>query len=136
MELKKIKNGETNYRTFVCPAETTFEIIGGKWRPRILWELCKCEQPMRFGELQTALDGIREKALTHNLRELENMNLINRQEFAEFPPKVEYSLSVFGETLRPIFTVTAQWITTNRKNILEIIENNPKKNWQVRKELG
>lgn len=135
MELK-IKNGETNYRAFICPAETTFEIIGGKWRPRILWELFQREQPMRFGELQAALDGIREKALTHHLRELENMKLIVRQEFTEFPPKVEYSLSRFGETLRPIFTVTCQWIEANGENILEIIENNPSKDWHVRKEFS
>ncbi len=135
MELK-IQNGEANYRAFICPTETTFEIIGGKWRPRILGELCQSEQPMRFGELQTALDGVREKTLTHHLRELENMKLVVRREFAEFPPRVEYSLSPFGKTLRPIFTAAIEWVEAHGENILEIIENNPTKDWHVRKEFS
>jgi DNA-binding HxlR family transcriptional regulator len=121
-------------REFVCPAETTFQIIGGKWRPRILWQLCRSEQPLRFGELQAALDGISVKTLTHNLRELETMKLVVRRDFSEFPPKVEYDLSDFGKSLKPIFTVTYDWIAENRISVRQIISDNPSKGWLFRKD--
>ncbi len=118
---------------FVCPAETTFQIIGGKWRPRILWELCQREHPMRFGELQTALDGITVKTLTHHLRELETMKLVERRDFNEFPPKVEYGLSEFGKSIKPIFNVTYDWIAENQVAVRQIISDNPSKDWLFRK---
>ncbi len=120
---------------FVCPAETTFQIIGGKWRPRILWELSRRELPQRFGELQTALGEISVKTLTHNLRELESMNLVVRQDFNEFPPRVEYALSDFGKSLQPIFETTYNWISDNRSVVRQIISNNPSKDWLVRKDV-
>ncbi len=121
-------------REFVCPAETTFQIIGGKWRPRILWELSLRAEPMRFGELQTALGDIAVKTLTHNLRELETMRLVIRRDFGEFPPRVEYALSDFGKSLKPIFTVTYDWIAANRNAVRRIISDNPSKDWLVRRE--
>ena len=119
---------------FVCPAETTFQIIGGKWRPRILWELSRREQPMRFGELQTALGEISVKTLTHNLRELETMRLVVRRDFGEFPPRVEYGLTDFGKSLKPIFETTYSWISENRIAVRQIISDNPSKDWLVRRE--
>lgn len=119
---------------FVCPAETTFQIIGGKWRPRILWELGRRDQPLRFGELQTALGDIAVKTLTHNLRELETMKLVVRQDFAEFPPRVEYGLTNFGRSLKPIFSVTYDWIAANRNAVRQIISDNPNKDWLIRKD--
>lgn len=104
-------------REFVCPAETTFQIIGGKWRPRILWQLCRSEKSLRFGELQSALGDISVKTLTHNLRQLEAMKLVVRCDFNEFPPKVEYELSDFGKSLKPIFSVTYDWIAQNQNAV-------------------
>lgn len=121
-------------REFVCPAETTFQIIGGKWRPRILWELSRRDAPVRFGELQTALGDIAVKTLTHNLRELETMRLVVRQDFGEFPPRVEYALSDFGKSLKPIFETTYEWISVNRVAVRRIISDNPSKDWLVRRE--
>jgi DNA-binding HxlR family transcriptional regulator len=121
-------------REFVCPAETTFQIIGGKWRPRILWELARRADSMRFGELQTALGEISVKTLTHNLRELETMNLVIRQDFNEFPPRVEYGLTNFGKSLKPIFETTYNWIAENRNAVRQIISDNPSKDWLVRRE--
>ncbi len=121
-------------REFVCPAETTFQIIGGKWRPRVLWQLCQSGTPLRFGELQTALGEIAVKTLTHNLRELETMRLVVRQDFGEFPPRVEYSLSDFGKSLKPIFSTTYDWIAANRSAVRQIISDNPNKDWMVRKD--
>lgn len=122
-------------REFICPAETTFQIIGGKWRPRILWELSRRAEPMRFGELQIALGDISVKTLTHNLRELEAMRLVIRQDFGKFPPKVEYELSDFGKSLKPIFETTYNWISENRAAIRQIITDNPSKDWLVRQEI-
>ena len=119
---------------FVCPAETTFQIIGGKWRPRILWELAQHAEPMRFGELQIALGDISVKTLTHNLRELETMNLVVRRDFGEFPPRVEYALSDFGKSLKPIFETTYNWIAENRNAVRQIISDNPSKDWLFRQE--
>ena len=121
-------------REFVCPAETTFQIIGGKWRPRILWQLCRSEKPLRFGELQTALGEISVKTLTHNLRELETMNLVIRRDFNEFPPRVEYALSDFGKSLKLIFETTYNWIADNRSAVRQIISDNPSKDWLIRKD--
>lgn len=121
-------------REFVCPAETTFQIIGGKWRPRILWELSRREQPMRFGELQSALGDISVKTLSHNLRELETMKMVVRRDLKEFPPRVEYGLTDFGKSLKPIFSVTYDWVAANQNAVRQIISDNPSKDWLVRKE--
>lgn len=134
METEKIEREEI-CREFVCPAETTFQIIGGKWRPRILWQLCRSETPLRFGELQTALGDISVKTLTHNLRELETMKLVIRRGFNEFPPRVEYALTDFGKSLNPIFETTYDWIAENRSVVRQIISDNPSKDWLVRKEV-
>lgn len=128
-------NDEEICREFVCPAETTFQIIGGKWRPRILWELSQRDEPLRFGEIQTALGEISVKTLTHNLRELETMKLVIRRDFGEFPPKVEYALSDFGKSLQPIFAVTYDWIAANQTAVRQIISDNPSKDWLFRKEI-
>lgn len=122
-------------REFVCPAETTFQIIGGKWRPRILWHLCQSAQPQRFGEIRAALDPLTVKTLTHHLRELETMKLVVRREFNEYPPKVEYQLSEFGKSLKPVFAATYEWIADNQSAVRQIISDNPSKDWLVRKEV-
>lgn len=118
---------------FICPIETIFQIIGGKWRSRILWELGRTEKSVRFGELQTALGDISVKVLTNHLRDLVALELIFRSEFAEFPRRVEYGLSGFGKTLKPIFGVTAEWIVENQDAVRKIIENNPNKDWRIKK---
>lgn len=130
----QITDPEQICREFVCPAEITFQIIGGKWRPRILWQLNRSEKPLRFGELQSALANISVKTLTYNLRELEAMKLVVRRDFSEFPPKVEYELSDFGKSLKPIFSVTYDWVAQNQNAVRQIISDNPGKDWLVRKE--
>lgn len=74
---------------------------------------------MRFGELRRSLNGITEKMLTQQLRELESINLIARKVYTEVPPKVEYSLSDFGRTLAPVFSALCVWGTENRSAILK-----------------
>lgn len=73
---------------------------------------------MRLGEPRRALGVITEKILTQQLRELESLNLVNRKIYAEVPPRVEYSLSDFGATLKPIFDGFASWETENKTKVL------------------
>lgn len=83
-----------------CPAETTLKAISGRWKLLILGELLTGVK--RFGELQRALEGITQKMLTQQLREMEEDGIIHRKVYPQIPPKVEYSLTPLGESLKPI----------------------------------
>jgi DNA-binding HxlR family transcriptional regulator len=90
-----------------CPAELTLDIIGGRWKVLILWQLFQGER--RFSELFRALDGITQKMLTQQLRELEKDGIVHRQVYPQIPPKVEYSLTPMGESLRPVVDAMCDW---------------------------
>ena len=90
-----------------CPAETTIGIIGGKWKLLILRELLAGAS--RFGELRRRVSGISEKILTQHLRELERDGIVARKIYPEVPPKVEYSLTASGKTLKPIVDGLHDW---------------------------
>ena len=90
-----------------CPVNFTLELIGGRWKTLILFNLQK--KAMRFSELKRALPGITEKMLTQQLRELEADNLLTRTVYAEVPPRVEYSLTDLGKSLWPVMDNIAQW---------------------------
>ncbi|GAB4154257.1 MAG: helix-turn-helix domain-containing protein [Candidatus Promineifilaceae bacterium] len=107
-------------QTHVCPVETGLELIGGRWKARILWKLHN--RTMRYGELRRELSGITEKMLAQQLRELERDELVTRTMYHEMPPRVEYSLSAFGKTLSPMLEILAEWGTQNREKIMQIIE--------------
>lgn len=99
----------TTTRIHACPVETCLEMLSGKWKPRILWKIYQNEV-MRFNELQRSISGgITAKMLTQQLRELEEDGLIDRQVYAVVPPKVEYRLSSFGQTLTPVLDAIAHW---------------------------
>jgi DNA-binding HxlR family transcriptional regulator len=83
-----------------CPAETILKAISGRWKLLIL--ILLFDEVKRFGQLHKELQGISQKVLTQQLRELELDGLIHREVYPEIPPKVEYSLTAFGETLKPI----------------------------------
>jgi DNA-binding HxlR family transcriptional regulator/CheY-like chemotaxis protein len=93
--------------TYNCPIEVTIEAIGGKWKCVILWWLRR--DGKRFGELKQLLPGVSSKVLTHQLRELEADGLIQRQTYREAPPRVEYKLTAYGETLVPIADLMCAW---------------------------
>ncbi|MGH7799687.1 MAG: winged helix-turn-helix transcriptional regulator [Thermodesulfobacteriota bacterium] len=95
-------------KTYNCPVEATLGVIGGKWKVLILWYL-KEEQIMRFGKLKRLIPGITQKMLTQQLRELEANGLITRKVYAQVPPKVEYSLTKYGESLEPILKLMCEW---------------------------
>ncbi len=90
-----------------CPVATTVRLIGNKWKLLILRNLMS--RPWRFNELRKDLDGISQKVLTESLRSMESDGIIVRTVYAEVPPRVEYSLSALGKTLRPILDAMQVW---------------------------
>ena len=114
--------GFTRARIHICPVETSLELLSGKCKPRILWKLHE-QGVLRFGELRRQLPDITAKMLTQQLRELERDGLVHRQVYAQVPPKVEYSLSEFGNTLKPILDMIAQWGTENHDHIVQVLEH-------------
>lgn len=90
-----------------CPVATTVGLIGNKWKLLLLRDLLS--GPRRFGELQKSLPEISQKVLTQNLRAMENDGILIRTVYPEVPPRVEYTLSELGETLRPIMGVMEKW---------------------------
>lgn len=90
-----------------CSVEITLKVIGGRWKVLILRELFGGVR--RFGELHRSLHGITQKMLTQQLRELEQDGIIDRHVYLQVPPKVEYSLTPLGETLKPILDSMHEW---------------------------
>ena len=90
-----------------CPVATAVALICGKWKLLILRNLKS--RPWRFNELQRDLDGISQKVLTSNLREMEADGLVNRKVYAEVPPRVEYTLTDTGYSLKPILDAMVEW---------------------------
>ena len=90
-----------------CPVERTLEVIGGRWKVLILRELFVGVK--RFGQLHRALHGITQKMLTQQLRELEADGILHREVYLQVPPKVEYSLTPLGESLKPILEAMHEW---------------------------
>ena len=90
-----------------CPVEITMGLIGDKWKVLIIRDLLTGTK--RFGELKKSLTGITQKVLTNNLRQMEASGLINRKVYAEVPPRVEYSLTKTGLSLKPILDSMVQW---------------------------
>ena len=83
-----------------CPVATTVQLIGNKWKLLILRNLLV--RPWRFNELMKSLEGISQKVLTDSLRSMEADGIITRTVYPEVPPRVEYTLSELGESMRPI----------------------------------
>ena len=90
-----------------CPAETTIEVIGGRWKVPVVWHLFA--GTMRFSELRRSLPGCTPKMLTQQLRELEADGIVTRKVYAQVPPKVEYSLTERGQSLRPVVNAMCGW---------------------------
>ena len=103
-----LKIDETN-----CPIRATIEIIGGKWKPVILYYI-KTETVCRFGELKKYIPHITKKMLAQQLRELEADGIVNRKVYQQVPPKVEYTLTDYGATLKPMLALMADWGALHR----------------------
>jgi DNA-binding HxlR family transcriptional regulator len=88
--------------TFGCPVEVGLQMLSGKWKPRIMYELL--QQTRRFGELHRLIPGVSRHVLTIQLRMLEEDGIVKRTAFLSIPPKVEYELTEFGRSLEPVLT--------------------------------
>lgn len=98
----------TNYKKNAgCPVEATLEIIGGKWKGVILFHLLDGKK--RFNEIARLIPAITQRMLTRQLRELEEDKIVHREIYPEVPPRVEYSLTPLGESLKPILVSLQRW---------------------------
>lgn len=103
-----------------CPLTYALNLIGGKWRLPIIWRLSQ-SGTMRYNELKRSIDGITNMMLTQSLKELESYGIIKREQFNEIPPRVEYSLTGYGEELILALNELADW-GNKMKNINNLIE--------------
>lgn len=99
----------------MCPVEYTLKVLGSKWTVLIIRDLFTGTK--RFGQLQRSLKGVSPKTLKARLRELEAEGIITCQVFAEVPPRVEYTLTERGQSLRPILQSMVAWGTTGDPNL-------------------
>lgn len=96
-----------------CPVEITLSLMADKWKFLIIRDLLTGTK--RFGELQRSIGGVSQKVLTNNLRQMEQSGLIIRKVYAEVPPRVEYSLTDLGKSLKPILDSMVNWGEDYRK---------------------
>lgn len=99
-----------------CPTEFTLAMIGGRWKIPIIFHLLSGRK--RFTELARALNGVTQKMLTQQLREMERNGLVERKVFAQVPPRVEYSLTSLGVSLRPVVDAMCRWGEQNGSHIV------------------
>lgn len=90
-----------------CPVETTLTLIGDKWKVLILRDLLTGTK--RFGELKRSIGNVSQKVLTQQLREMEENGLLTRTVYAEVPPRVEYTLTELGQSIKPILDAMWNW---------------------------
>ena len=103
-DLKKIETLTSSE----CGIEFTLSIMGGKWKPLILWFLAK-KGTKRYGEIRKFIPTVTNKMLSQQLKELVNDGLIHRKDYKIIPPKVEYSISERGKTLVPVLDFMCAW---------------------------
>jgi DNA-binding HxlR family transcriptional regulator len=106
---------DSKVRAYHCGLEAALDVIGGKWKPLILWHLQT--ERRRFGELKRLVQGISEKVLIQQLRELESDGIIHRKAYPEIPPRVEYSLTPFGVSLKEALTPLCRWGSKHMQRI-------------------
>src|SRR5262245_30631065 len=98
---------KTKKRTFTCGLDAAIAVMGGKWKGLILFALE--EGPLRFGELRRAVPGISKRVLIVQLRVMETTGLLHRDVYHQVPPKVEYSLTEFGQSLNTAMAPLGEW---------------------------
>ncbi|WP_027183753.1 winged helix-turn-helix transcriptional regulator [Desulfovibrio inopinatus] len=95
-------------RQYYCTVELALQVLGGKWKPIILWHL-GCDGTLRFSELKRIMPNITQKMLTQQLRELETDDMVSRKVYPQVPPKVEYSLTELGRSVMPVLESLGAW---------------------------
>lgn len=112
-----MENISTAEKLPACPVETTLTLISDKWKVLILRDLLPGAK--RFGELKKSIGHVSQKVLTAQLRQMEQSGLVNRKVYAEVPPKVEYSLTDVGYSLKPILDAMWTWGEEYQKKMEE-----------------
>lgn len=95
-----------------CDMAYTLDLIGGRWKPSILWRLAN--GAMRYSDLRRSLPAVSERILILQLREMESDGLIKRKAYPEVPPRVEYQLTDLGKSLEPVINILTDWGAENR----------------------
>jgi DNA-binding HxlR family transcriptional regulator len=95
-------------QTTTCPVAFTSNVLGGKWKARIVWALVR-QGRLRFSDVRRACPPISDRILSKELKELEAFGLIARHDYSEVPPRTDYTLTDLGETLRPVMAAMANW---------------------------
>lgn len=106
--------------SYSCGLEAALAVIGGKWKPLVLYNLA--QNTHRYGELRRAIGGVTDKVLIQQLKELERDEIIARIDFQEIPPKVEYSLTPFGQSLATALGELCVWGTEHMQTVERISE--------------
>jgi DNA-binding HxlR family transcriptional regulator len=104
---------------FTCGLDAALCVLGGKWKPLILFHLAHGTR--RYGELRRAVGGVTDKVLIQQLKELQADGVIDRRDFREIPPKVEYSLTAFGQTLGKALAPLCAWGTRHSDAVQKIV---------------
>lgn len=105
-----------------CPSQETLAILDGKWTLEILAQLMY-EGTLRFGELRKLIPSVTQRMLTQKLRELEERGIVHRQVYAVVPPKVEYSLTELGQSLKPVMDALSDWSRANASAMSNVAAN-------------
>lgn len=116
-ELKEYDNGKECNKSIECPVKYTLGVIGGKWKLRILAQLLK-KDVIRFNELKKQISGITNTMLSNSLHELEQNQLIIRNQYNEMPLRVEYELTDKGKSLLPLLYELSHWGKSQMENKL------------------
>ena len=99
----------------VCGMSVAIDAVGGKWKLHLMWVLGA--GPRRFGQIRRLLDGVSEKVLAENLRQLEASGIVHREIYPEIPPRVEYSLTSVGEELNTALNALGEWGDKHRDRL-------------------
>jgi DNA-binding HxlR family transcriptional regulator len=105
--------------TFICGLDAALAVIGGKWKPLILFHLAHSTR--RYGELRRAVGEVSDKMLIQQLKELQADGIIERLDYKEIPPKVEYSLTAFGRTLAKALGPLCVWGTEHMSEVEKLM---------------
>jgi len=115
-------SNKRNEKQYSCPVEITLDVIGGKWKGVVLYHLIDGKK--RFGELKKLYPRISQRILTLQLRELEEDGIVKRTVYPEVPPRVEYALTNFGESLVPIIQELKKWGQTYDEKVIRMKREN------------
>jgi DNA-binding HxlR family transcriptional regulator len=117
-EVRYLPMSKQDGRPYLCGLDAAIDVIGGKWKALILWELHHGTR--RFGELRRGLPGVSEKMLIQQLRELEADSIVHREVYRQVPPKVEYSLTPLGQSLNEALLPLGDWGEENLTRIATV----------------